>query len=65
MVGNESQGISPPVLNACEHRIRIGMQDGVDSLSVPVATGILLHGLMERERAIPETTPDERTSVRG
>jgi tRNA G18 (ribose-2'-O)-methylase SpoU len=26
------------------------MADGVDSLSVPVAAGILLHGLKEREK---------------
>jgi hypothetical protein len=29
------------------------MDAGVDSLSLPIATGILLHGLKEREGALP------------
>lgn len=49
VMGNESQGISPPVARACTQRIRIDMEQGVDSLSVPIACGILLHGLKERE----------------
>lgn len=49
VMGNEGNGISEPVTQACSHRIRINMSDGVDSLSVPIATGILLHGLRERE----------------
>jgi tRNA G18 (ribose-2'-O)-methylase SpoU len=49
VVGNESKGISETVRSACSHSIRIEMEADVDSLSVPVATGILLHGLKERE----------------
>jgi tRNA G18 (ribose-2'-O)-methylase SpoU len=49
VLGNESTGISDVTIQACAHRILIGMDDGVDSLSVPIATGILLHGLKERE----------------
>jgi len=50
VMGNEANGISKPVVDACQHTIRIEMEPGVDSLSVPVATGILLNGLRERER---------------
>ena len=49
VMGNEGNGISSAVLDACTHSIRIDMEQGVDSLSVPIATGILLHGLKERE----------------
>jgi tRNA(Leu) C34 or U34 (ribose-2'-O)-methylase TrmL len=49
VIGNEGTGISERVIKACTKRIRIGMDEGVDSLSIPVATGILLHGLKERE----------------
>jgi tRNA G18 (ribose-2'-O)-methylase SpoU len=49
VVGNEAKGISEPVRIACSHSIRIEMEADVDSLSVPIATGILLHGLKERE----------------
>ena len=49
VMGNEGNGISKTVAQACTTRIRIDMEDGVDSLSVPVATAILLHGLRERE----------------
>lgn len=49
IMGNEGNGISKEVLKSCTTRIRIGMTDGVDSLSLPIATGILLHGLRERE----------------
>jgi tRNA G18 (ribose-2'-O)-methylase SpoU len=49
VLGNESTGVSDATIQACGHRIRIGMDEGVDSLSVPIATGILLHGLKERE----------------
>jgi tRNA G18 (ribose-2'-O)-methylase SpoU len=50
VMGNEGNGISKQVLEACSKRLRIDMAEGVDSLSVPIATGILLHGLREREK---------------
>ncbi|KAG7365383.1 SpoU rRNA methylase family protein [Nitzschia inconspicua] len=50
VMGNEGNGISQKVIDVCTKRLRIDMADGVDSLSVPVATGILLHGLREREK---------------
>lgn len=48
-VENEGNGISYEVSTICSKRRGIDMEDGVDSLSVPVATGILLHGLKELE----------------
>lgn len=50
VMGNESNGISDTVRRACSLTIRIDMDSSVDSLSVPIATGILLHGLREREK---------------
>jgi tRNA G18 (ribose-2'-O)-methylase SpoU len=50
--GNESSGVSTAVVASCSKRIRIDMVAAVDSLSVPIATGILLHGLKERETKI-------------
>jgi tRNA G18 (ribose-2'-O)-methylase SpoU len=49
VMGNEGNGIKKEVLERCTLRIRIDMVDGVDSLSLPIACGILLHGLRERE----------------
>jgi tRNA G18 (ribose-2'-O)-methylase SpoU len=49
VMGNESQGISKSVADACTQRITIDMEEGVDSLSVPIACGIILSGLRERE----------------
>jgi tRNA G18 (ribose-2'-O)-methylase SpoU len=49
VLGNEGNGISSKVINACKYRIRIGMSETVDSLSVGVAGGILLHNIRERE----------------
>ena len=48
VLGNEANGITLEVLGECSHRLRIGMTEGVDSLSVSVAAGILLHGLVEK-----------------
>lgn len=51
-MGNESSGITSEVIAACNYSLRIDMEPGVDSLSVPIATGILLHGIREREKKI-------------
>lgn len=50
VLGNEGNGISKEVIESCGNRLRISMSDGVDSLSVGVAAGILMHGIRERER---------------
>ena len=49
VMGNEANGLSHNVIQSCWKCITIGTALGVDSLSVPIATGILLHGLCERE----------------
>mmetsp|Transcript_1118 Transcript_1118/g.2030 ORF Transcript_1118/g.2030 Transcript_1118/m.2030 type:complete len:115 (-) Transcript_1118:778-1122(-) len=49
VLGNEGHGISDEVIQECDNRIRIGMAKGVDSLSLPVAAGILMHGLVQLE----------------
>jgi tRNA G18 (ribose-2'-O)-methylase SpoU len=51
-MGNEASGITADVIAKCTYSIRIDMEPGVDSLSVPIATGILLHGIRERENKI-------------
>jgi len=48
VVGSEGRGIKRSIQSLCTKRLRIGMVDGVDSLSVPIATGIILHGLRQR-----------------
>eukprot|EP00980_Cylindrotheca_fusiformis_P007054 scaffold1481_cov137-Cylindrotheca_fusiformis.AAC.8 len=50
IMGNEGNGVSSAVRNAATQHIRIHIEPGVDSLSVPIATGILLNGLREREQ---------------
>jgi tRNA G18 (ribose-2'-O)-methylase SpoU len=52
VMGNEGNGISAVVRNAATQHIRIHIESGVDSLSVPIATGILLNGLREREEIL-------------
>ena len=55
VLGNEGNGLSSQVASSCDHTIRIDMTDSIDSLSVGVAAGILLHGMREREvKAIPK-----------
>ena len=50
VLGNEATGITKEVVDECSHRLKIGMVDGVDSLSVSVAAGIVLHGLVEKTK---------------
>lgn len=44
-VSNEGAGLSAHVRDRANHLVAIGMVDGVESLNVAVATGILLHSL--------------------
>lgn len=53
VMGNEGNGISIDVVDVCDTKIKISISDNVDSLSVGVATGILLNGLKERELILP------------
>lgn len=56
VLGNEANGISQSVIDACTSTIRIDMDERVDSLSVPVAAGILLHGLKTRAQGSDEAS---------
>jgi len=48
VLGNEGHGIREEVIQKCDKRLKIGMASGVDSLSLPIAAGILMHGLGSR-----------------
>ena len=50
VLGNEGHGIRKEVIQECDKRIRIGMASSVDSLSLPIAAGILMHALSSRSR---------------
>jgi len=52
VVGNEANGISSNVFQACRSSITIGTVSSVDSLSLPIATAVLLHGVKEREKKL-------------
>ena len=45
LVGNEGHGLDDDVLNACDVKVRIEMNEKCESLNVGVATGIILHHL--------------------
>lgn len=49
VLGNEGNGLTEQMARSCDHTIRIQMDGIIDSLSVGVAGGILLHGMKERE----------------
>jgi len=46
LVGNEGAGLSPSLLAAADHRVRIPVAPGSDSLNVAAATAVLLYALM-------------------
>jgi rRNA methylases len=46
VIGNESKGISAPVLQACAHRVTIARRGQVESLNAAVAAGIILSHLI-------------------
>jgi tRNA G18 (ribose-2'-O)-methylase SpoU len=43
LFGNEAQGLSREMIDACDRRITIPMQLGTDSLNVSVAAGVILY----------------------
>jgi tRNA G18 (ribose-2'-O)-methylase SpoU len=45
LVGAEGPGLTAPTLAAAQHRVRIDMADGVDSINVAAATAVALHHL--------------------
>jgi len=52
VLGNEGNGLTKGLALSCDHRLRIDMSEEVDSLSVGIAAGILMHGMQEREQKI-------------
>ncbi len=46
--GNERNGLPSSVMELADHRVRIPMHHGVDSLNVCVATGIFIHAFQSR-----------------
>ncbi|KIG16108.1 tRNA/rRNA methyltransferase (SpoU) [Enhygromyxa salina] len=48
LVGNEGAGLSPELLACADHRVRIPVADGSDSLNVAAATAVLLFALSAR-----------------
>jgi tRNA G18 (ribose-2'-O)-methylase SpoU len=47
VVGNEGRGLADATLAACDHRARIAMAAGMDSVNVATAAGIALHALWQ------------------
>lgn len=45
LLGSEGPGLSPAALAACDRRVRIAMESGVDSLNVATAAAVALHCL--------------------
>ena len=50
IVGAEGAGLTAAVESTADHRVRIPIADGVDSLNVAVATGIALYAIDSRQR---------------
>jgi len=45
LLGSEGPGLSPAAVAACDRRVRIAMESGVDSLNVATAAAVALHCL--------------------
>ena len=58
VVGNETKGIRPGVRKVCDAGVRIGLDNGLDSLNVAVAAGIALF----QARAASETRASSRNA---
>lgn len=50
VAGGEERGVRPAVARACDLRISIPLAEGVESLNVAVATGVLLFEIVRRRR---------------
>ena len=46
VAGNEGNGISDFFMNAADEVISVPMQNGIESLNVAVATGVILYALV-------------------
>lgn len=52
VIGSESTGVSPPLLQECDDRLTIPMLGHVGSLNAAVASGILLYELRRRQDVV-------------
>jgi tRNA G18 (ribose-2'-O)-methylase SpoU len=50
LFGNEAQGLSQEIIDACDRRITIPMKLGTDSLNVSVAAGVVLYHMQQRTK---------------
>jgi TrmH family RNA methyltransferase len=48
VIGNEARGISPPVTSLCDELVRIPTAGRCESLSAPVAAGIIMYEISKR-----------------
>jgi tRNA G18 (ribose-2'-O)-methylase SpoU len=54
MVGTEGAGLTPAVEAAADHRVRIPIDDGIDSLNLAVAVGIALYAISQSSNRVIE-----------
>ncbi|MDE2446128.1 MAG: RNA methyltransferase [Alphaproteobacteria bacterium] len=50
MMGNESRGLSHDLTSSCTNLVRIPMKEGVESLNVAVATGLMLYQITAKSK---------------
>lgn len=60
LVGAEGDGLSPAALAAADHRVRIPMAAGVDSLNVATAAAVAFHHFTSSARGGPTGWPSAR-----
>ncbi len=53
LVGNEGDGLSDETLTRCDHRARIPMEPGADSLNVATAAAIAMYVTFQRKQGQP------------
>lgn len=46
VMGTEQSGLTPKVMDALPHLVKLPMRDGVDSLNLAMATGIMLYAVL-------------------
>jgi TrmH family RNA methyltransferase len=53
LLGEEREGLSPPMRRLCDHQVRLPMPGQADSLNVAVAAGVMMYELLRRRIAVP------------
>jgi len=51
IVGNEGSGIRPEVLNLVDHKVKIPLSAGVESLNAAIATGVMLYEVVRQRKS--------------